>query len=217
MAMLSEERATFIFGLFLTALGWHFSQITDEIRSSQAVSYEARPIVELDPATRKRETALVVTIENISKEKAVRHASFSLICTKRGAKLCIKDNSLRIIAVPPTLSPEPISDAEIDPRTEVEIDATIAAGGMVSFKVWCDRTCPMLYFIPDNDKPLDLLMIERRSLRGFFATNYFLIVLGSFIVILVCFIVLAARLFFTNRSEVAEAKPGTRKPRTAKS
>jgi hypothetical protein len=184
MNIFTSDKAPYVVGLLATILGWHVSQLAEEVRSTRAVAYS----VAFDTDDR----TITATIENVSKTKSLVEAEFALACGSGKSCLLLqpappqqKARRYGFVRVAPPNAPSATQFTVNDPR-EISIKTTLAAGGRLEFGGTLERDAPIpsFFFKPDAQKPLDIYLYEAGSPIGVVVRNYFTIILISFIVLL---------------------------------
>lgn len=180
MKILTSDKAPFVLGLLVTIIGWHVSQFVAEITKTQAVSYN----LQVDRETRD----VVASIRNVSRTKSLVNATFSIACANG-------ENCL-VPLYPPEAEAEPVyggirsfapNSVHPEPRRNsarsIAFRATIAAGGRFAIVGRLARPDARaeFFFIPDQQRPLDIYIYDRNTVMGFLVENYLLILLVSFL------------------------------------
>jgi hypothetical protein len=200
MAWLQLDKAPFVLTFLLSLLGWHVTQIVDEVRGTHAVTYDIHSTKE----------EYKVTIQNVSKKKSLVDAQFMVSCP--GLVHCLQENSANIIAFPPTFVPP--SGIEGD-RSFITTTVTMGLDGKFGLKVKRSpgMAAPKLFFVPNADQPIDIYMTDSGSFTGFVVTHYLSILLWTFVLLFVLFVL--AWLNVLKSKPEAEKSASTGKSRTA--
>lgn len=206
--MLSSSSAPFVIALLVSALGWQISQISEDIRQTRAISYA----ISVDET---KETALL-TISNVSREKAVKELTFSLVCEDQGD--CFNKQHpdapnafAQIKAVRPFAPSVRFSHPAAD---KIDIVATIPAGSAISLLAYLvdGSKRPVMFYVPDADDPEDLFILRGDEAFGFAIVHYNDIMIWSFAImlgVLVLWVLVAAGNGVLN---LVRAKEGTDAP-----
>jgi xanthosine utilization system XapX-like protein len=189
MDIFRSEKAPYILGLLITIIGWHISQIANEISKTQAVSYS----VDVDRTTKD----VAAHIRNVSRTKSLVDVTFALEC--EGAARCFEplrpaprgqETYGRIEAVPPNAtSRQEVQDSPI----RILAKNTVAAGGefRIRGRLLDPNARVNLFFFPNPDesqRPLDIYLYKRDTIGGLFVENY-LTILGLSLVLCVGFLI----------------------------
>lgn len=171
MSFLLSDKIPYFVTLLLSVLGWHLTQLIDEVRSTNAVTYEISSTADV----------YEVTIHNVSKKKSLIAAQFALSCPQ--LKHCIVPASANIVAYPPTFVPPTGLEGD---RSFVMTTVTMGLGGKVGIKLKKAPGLaePKLFFVPNSDKPIDIYMTDSGSLTGFVVTHYLGILIATFVLLL---------------------------------
>jgi hypothetical protein len=196
MNIFSSDKAPYIFGLLVTVIGWHVTQIGNEVTKTQSVTYR----LNVDHRT----GGVAVLVRNVSRTRSLVKATFSLDCP--GGVDCLaplREQASGEEAVyaevlpiaPNNLAPSPAPQQSAASATVVN---TVAAGGRYEIVArlaappgprarrnpivaWLAPADPPVefFFTPDPERPLDILLYDSRSITGFLVENYFRIVVAS--------------------------------------
>lgn len=180
MDIFRSDKAPYVIGLLVTILGWHISQLADDVRSAHAVTYS----VHIHSAQR----TVVARIHNVSKTKSLPNVTFSLACS--GTQRCL-DAKTAFINVE---APNGLAGSEFIPSDgALLMVTTLAAGGRLEIGAGlrAGTSPPKLIFVPDPAKPLDIYLMESASVRGFIVEYYVEIVFVSFLLLLALLVALA--------------------------
>lgn len=207
MHIFLSDKVPYVVGLLMAIIGWHVSQIVNEISSTRAVSYS----VEVNSRTGD----VLAHIENVSRTKSLVNARFAIACASGTA--CFEPlqpaeegedpvyGDLR--PVPPNF---PAEAQRIDSAMSIQYRNTIAAGG--EFHIVGRLISPDMpvnfYFIPDPANPLDIFIYDKNSLTGFLVENYLGILASS---LLATVAILIASLIYRARVEAREQREEERK------
>lgn len=197
MNVFKSDKAPYILGLLVTVIGWHVTQIGNEVTKTQAVTYR----LDVDPRTRE----IVVLIRNVSRTKSLVRATFSLDCPR--AINCLEplytpeEGEDPVYGVVRAIAPNALAPASPPPSSaaSVALINTVAAGGRYEIVArlaryhrrffrahplapWFEIYDPQIefFFTPDPNRPLDILIYDSRSITGFLVENYFRILIVSF-------------------------------------
>lgn len=204
MDIFRSEKAPYVLGLLVTVIGWHVSQLVNEITNTQAVSYS----VHVNRHTRE----VSALIRNVSRAKSLIDVTFMLECAD--AESCFEPLD------PPLPNEEPIygSIEAIEPNAttrqlvldspiQLRFTNTVAAGGRYRIM---GRLAPShadaevrFFFIPEEDRqrrPLDIYLYRRNTVTGLFVENY-LLILGISLVL--CILALVYSLVRGTRPEAS--------------
>lgn len=194
---LHDEKWPFAVAFLLSLLGWHITQLTDEVRSAITVLYS----VEIDEANR----LYTVRLENASRKRSISDVRFLIQCEGSSACLDPTAQATDIIDVPPTYSAgSPLIDSN-----SMQINLNIAAGGEFGMraKMLPGTPPPKFYFVLSSEKPSDIFILDATTLRGRFVAHYTSIVAGSFAFLSAVFLLLIAWLVVRARRARAAAQP----------
>lgn len=195
MDWLRAEKVPYAIGFLITLLGWHVTQLADEIRNTRSVGYRIEE---------QAGSVLVVSIHNVSKSKSVADATFALACPKAAA--CMAGGTVEIVVTPPTAGPaQPTRSDEF-----VAITTTLAADGRVGFRVARKpgQPSPSFFYVPNSEKPIDIFVFNARSLRGFVIEHYLQLVLASFLGLLALIVGMVAYFLRMRQSEPSSGATG---------
>ena len=172
---------SYIVGLLATLLGWHLSELADDIRSTRAVSYRIE---------RPEPGRIVAEVHNVSKTRSLVEVDFALACPGRDP--CVAPDTHRVEVHPPNAPGA--TTIHSGPRA-VLITTTLAAGGRLEFgAALSDKgVAPRFLFVPSETNPLDIYVFDAASPRGFVVENYFEIILASFALLSIAFVALLVR------------------------
>jgi len=180
-----DEKWAYALGLLATAVTWHVTQLTQEIRSTHAVAYS----ISADSLGQSEE----IVLENVSTQRSVIDLPVQLQCPRHvdastgqaTIKPCMGEDDLSLISYPPTMAPSIGMVEGVVPMHNFTV--SIAAGGKFGIALKCRQGlgCPEFYILPSEGKSTDVTLIARDSLRGFFVANYFNITIASLIMIFV--------------------------------
>jgi hypothetical protein len=190
MDIFRSEKAPYILGLLITIIGWHITQIANEISRTQAVSYS----VDVNRTTRD----VSAHIRNVSRTKSLVDVTFALEC--EGAARCFEP--LRPAAVPEdeefgriqAIAPNATSRQDVQgSRIRILATNTVAAGGefLIRGRLADSNSRVNLFYFPNPDpeqRPLDIYLYNRDTPGGLFVENY-LGILGFSLVLCVVFLI----------------------------
>ena len=195
MDVLQDEKSSFVLGLLITVLGWHITQLTQEIRATHSVAYW----VEQSSDGRNLE----ITLQNVSTSKSVQQLPVQITCPD--GELCMADGDIEFRSYPPTLTPSLPMITKVQSTHLLQI--TLAAGGKLGILVRCHKglACPDFYIKPADDLPLNIFVLDGSSIRGFFVVRYFEITVVSLLLVALALLgvvvtSLRARLWGAKRS-----------------
>ena len=187
MNIFTSDKVPFVLGLLVTVIGWHVSQFVAEITKTQAVSYNL--------STDRKTGDIVASIRNVSRTKSLVNATFSIACVN--GKNCLvplyppepgaEPEYGDIRSFPPnSVHPDPVSNT----ARSISFRATVAAGGRYAIvgRLAQPAAEAEFFFIPDQDRPLDIFIYDRNSAMGFLVENYLLILLFSFLFFLIALV-----------------------------
>lgn len=180
MGILAADKAPYVIVLLLSLLGWHVAQLTDEIRSTRAVSYDVQT----------SDDEIRVKVHNVSRRQSVGNATFVIQCP-REREICLAPGSGRAIIVPPTAVQ---ATAIGNDGNYAEFRVTLAAGGSVEFRARREhgQSVPLFLFIPDSERPLDVYIYDANTVMGFLVANFTELVVASFLFFLVLLVAMVA-------------------------
>ena len=170
------DKAPYVLGLLVTVIGWHISQLVNEISTTQAVSYS------LDVDRQTREVSAL--IRNVSRTKSLIDATFSLECAD--AASCFEPFYEPATGELPTygkiesIAPNAGSRQNLlDSPIFVQATNTVAAGGRYRIRARLANSHAdakvNFFFIPNpdpNQRPLDIYLYKRDTIGGLFVENY---------------------------------------------
>lgn len=178
MDLFGDDKLAYVLGLLATAISWHVSKLTEEIRTSHAVAYS----IVSEGARGER-----IVLENVSTKKSVIDLPIQLLCPKTLNKQsnlsvvqpCMGEDDISLISYPPTLAPSiPMVSGRVVAHN---FNVSIAAGGKFGMEIRClaEIGCPQFFILPAEGQSSDVILIERESIRGFFVIHYFTITVAS--------------------------------------
>src|SRR5690348_3793145 len=139
---LHDEKWPFAVAFVLSLLGWHITQLVEEVRSSVTVLYS----INIDEAKQ----LYTVRLENASRKKSVSNVRFLIQCPGSTACLDAAAKATDIIEVPPTYS----SGSPLIDDNSMQIKLNIAAGGAFGMRAKLRQGAPRpeFYFVlaPEN-------------------------------------------------------------------
>jgi hypothetical protein len=180
--LFKSDKAPYIFGILVTIIGWHVTQIGNEVTNTQAVTYR----IDIDRQT----GAVVATIRNVSRTKSLTKATFSLACPNGVDCLAplrpLREGETAVYGEVRPVAPNATA-AEPAPgnsAASMGITNTIAAGGQYEMVAQLTRPDSQLefFFVPDESRPLDILLYRSNSITGFLVENYFRLVIISLVI-----------------------------------
>lgn len=184
MNIFRSDKAPYILGLLVTVISWHVSQIGNEVTKTQAVTYR----LDINPKSGE----VVALVRNVSRTKPLVRATFSIACA--GGVNCLAP--LR----PPTRGEDPVY-GEVRPVAPHATAADVVEGGNEPYAVsvvnslapggqyeilaqHARRDVPLeFFFIPDQGRPLDILIYDSKSITGFLVENYFRMLIVSLLLL----------------------------------
>jgi len=179
---LHDEKWPIAVAFVLSLLGWHITQLVDEVKSAVTVLYS----IDINEAER----LYTVNLENASRKKSVSNVRFLIQC--RGSSACLVANAkeTEIIDVPPTYS----SGSPLIDDNSMQIKLNIAAGGAFGMraKMRPGTAHPEFYFVLAPDNPSDIFILDSTSWRGQFLKHYVQIIAWSFLILVALLVLLLA-------------------------
>lgn len=209
MNIFTSDKAPYVLGLLVTIIGWHVSRFVDEVTKTQAVSYN----LEVNWDTRE----VVALIRNVSRTKSLVNATFSIACIN--GEDCLDP------LYPPAAGEEPVygdirsfppNSVHPEPRANsarsIAFRATVAAGGQYAIAGRLARrdSAVEFYFIPDQERPLDIFIYNRRTVMGLLVENYLLIMISSFLFFMITLIYSIGSSLRSNSGQLANSSSITK-------
>lgn len=172
MNIFRSDSAPYVLALIVSALGWYFAQLTEELRSSRTAIYT----VSHSSLNRTAE----VTFENLSRSEAMRGLIVHAACDGDSRVDPSVRNRSRTIVYPPH---RPLEDTGLESTARQEsYRIGIAPGGAigVNFSLPNCQSTITLSFNQESDP--QFYLIPSRSIEGFVASNYAVVLVIGFVV-----------------------------------
>lgn len=198
-----DDKAPYVVALLLGALGWHASQITDQIREARSVSYDVN-----DDGPQALQT---IHLENISSDKYLSDLDFEVNC--QFDEECIDTKQISAKAVAPTVIEPKVKVSPTDAGFSLYLPANSAIDIVVGVRA--GQHFPRFHYTPKPGLQDGIVLLPANSWRVFVAKNYLKIITYSFIMIAA---VLLLALYFSMVAEPSGAttQKGVRRNRKPK-
>jgi len=210
MNIFKSDKAPYVLGLLVTVIGWHVSQIVNEIRSIQAVSYSV--------GINRKTGDVTALVRNVSRTRSLAGAIFSLECDN--GESCFEaldpfeEGETPVYGSVEAIPPHALTrQVRRDSASSIMFTNTVAPDGryrIVGKLASSHRHAEVNFFyipIPNRDgRPLDIYVYNRDTLRGVVIENY-LGLLG--VSLLLCLIFLVITLIQGSRRNTPTEEEAT--------
>ena len=198
MDLLRSSSAPFVIAALLSILGWHIGTLTKDIRDTRSVVYEVND---------RSKGTISAVVTNVSKSQLLEGATFALVCDDLDP--CLDFGSRSVVLFPPTAT-DSISLSGDDTVLGFKVD--LAAGGRIGVSARRKTNADVHFFFFPKGLPFeeeeellegevpphaadanktnakDIYVLDGGTWRGWVVLNYFNLVLASFFVVLMVFV-----------------------------